>query len=64
MEHITPIELLKQRLNEYEKALQKSFISYQENHITKLVHQEHKDNLEPKIFEYKQAINTLNQWLD
>ena len=64
IEHLTPIELIKDRLNEYQKALQKSFKSYQENHITKLVHDEHKKNLEPKIFQYKQAVNILENWIE
>ena len=64
MEHLKPKELLKQRLNEYEKALQKSFESYQKNNITLLVHKEHKTNLELLIFQYKQALEILNQWLD
>lgn len=57
-----PIELLQLELNTYEKALQKSFISYQSGQINKELHETHKKNLEPKIFEYKKAINLLAQW--
>ena len=63
MEHLKPIDLLKQRLNEYEKALQKSFESYQKGNIIIQTHQTHKSNLEPKIFEYKQAIQYLEVWI-
>jgi len=61
---MTPKELLKNQLFEYEKALQKSFESYRKGDITKELHETHKGNLQPLIFQYKQALNCLNQWLD
>jgi hypothetical protein len=60
----TPVELLKEKLTEYEKALQKSFIAFREGGINLQLHETHKANLEPMIFKYKQAITCLNQWLD
>ena len=59
---MTPLELLKEKLNEYEKALQKSFKYFQEAKISSELHETHKKNLEPKIFQYKQAINILETW--
>ena len=59
---MTPIELLKEKLNEWEKALQKSFIIFKEGGIDSTLHETHKKNLEPKIFQYKQAINILETW--
>jgi hypothetical protein len=62
MEHIQPIELLKQRLNEYEKALHKSFESFKAGQISGDLHCTHKGNLQPLIFKYKQAIEVLTNW--
>ena len=59
-----PIELLKDQLNEYQKALHKSFESFKKGEITKELHETHKANLQSKIFQYKQALNFLNQWFD
>lgn len=59
---MTPIELLKNQLREYEKALQKSFDSNRLGLTDNETHLIHKNNLEPKIFEYKQAINLLETW--
>jgi len=61
---MTPKELLKIELNKYEKALHKSFESFRAGQITKELHKTHKDNLEPLIFQYKQALVCLDQWLD
>lgn len=61
---MTPKELLKEQLNEHERALHKSFESFKKGMITKELHETHKGNLEPKIFQYKQAIQILNTWLD
>jgi hypothetical protein len=61
---MTPRELLRNQLSEYEKALHKSFESCKSGHITKVLHETHKGNLEPKIFQYKQAIQVLDTWLD
>jgi hypothetical protein len=60
---MTPIELLKDKLYEFEKALQKSFQSFKAGQITKELHETHQKNLEPLIFQYKQAINYLNEWM-
>jgi len=49
-------------LFEYEKALQKSFESYQKGQLDKATHELHKSNLNPKIFQYKQAIELLKHW--
>ena len=62
MIHCKPIELLQERLTEYEKALQKSFISFRDKQITHQEHDVHKKNLNPLIFEYKKAIEILNNW--
>ena len=59
-----PIELLKNQLNSYEKSLHKSFLFYKEGKIDEETHKTHKKNLEPKIFQYKQAIQILNNWID
>jgi hypothetical protein len=59
----SPLELLENKLNELEKSLQKSFIAFREGGINSTIHETHKSNLESKIFEYKQAINFLKQWL-
>jgi hypothetical protein len=57
-----PIELLKDELNKYEKALQKSFVAFREGGIDSITYETHKKNLEPKIFEYKRVINIIEQW--
>ena len=62
MIHCKPIKLLQERLTEYEKALQKSFISFRDNKITEEEHNIHKRNLNPLIFDYKAAINLLTNW--
>ena len=59
-----PKELLKEELNKYQKALQKSFESFKKGEITKELHETHKANLEPQIFLYERALNFLNQWMD
>lgn len=64
MKHLTPIELLKERLYEYERALHKSFESFKKGEIVDELYTAHKENLQPLIFKYKQAINCLKQWLD
>lgn len=60
---MTPIETLTECLIEFEKALQKSLKSYQEGKISKELHEVHKKNLEPKILQYKKAIQILNELL-
>lgn len=61
---MTPKELITNQLNEYEKALHKSYESFKAGQITKELHEIHKANLQPLIFQYKQALNYLNQWMD
>jgi hypothetical protein len=61
---MTPKELLNEQLRRYEKALHKSFESFKVGQITKELHETHKGNLEPKIFQYKQTIQVLDTWLD
>lgn len=60
----TPIELLKDKLNELETALHKSFESFKAGQITIEVHETHKDNLQPLIFTYKRAIQFLENFID
>ena len=62
MIHCKPIELLQERLTGYEKALQKSFISFRDKKITEEEYNIHKRNLNPLIFEYKKAIDILKNW--
>ena len=59
----TPLELLENKLKDLEKSLHKSFESLNKGQITKELHITHKTNIEPIIFNYKQAINFLKQWL-
>ena len=59
---MTPIELLSAKLLEFETNLQKSFAAFQSGAITKQLHETHKLNLNPKIFQYKQAIQCLKDW--
>lgn len=59
---MTPIELLQEKLAEYEKALHKSFESFKKGDLSEEQHNTHKKNLQPKIFEYQQAINLLIAW--
>lgn len=62
MIHCKPIELLQERLTEYEKSLQKSFISFRDKKITEEEHNIHKRNLQPLIFDYKKTIEILQNW--
>lgn len=56
----TPIELLQKQLIDLEHSLKKSKKSFFEDmSIDENVHQAHVKNLEPKIEEYKDAINVL-----
>ena len=59
-----PLDLLKSELKELEKALHKSFIAYQEGRINSELHEKHKENLNPAIFEYKRIIQLLEQFSD
>ena len=55
----TPIELLQKELTMLERDLKKSFEMLQNKSIDYHTHMLHKRNLEPKIEEYKLAINKL-----
>lgn len=59
MEHITPLELLHERLSIYEKALRKSNENFESGKIPETENQTHKKNNEPLIQEYKYAIQIL-----
>ena len=54
-----PIDLLRKALEEYTKAKDKSFIAYGLGKITKELHEQHIENLTPKIERYTHAIRTL-----
>jgi len=56
---MTPIELLQQELNTFKLALRRSEEALKEKKISKDLHKIHKENLKPKIQEYKNAIQTL-----
>jgi len=58
-----PIELLKQQLFDYEKALHKSKLSFDKKLIDLETYKTKKKNLTPTIFEYKQAIQILENWI-
>jgi len=59
MPYIEPIELLKDKCREYERALHKSFEAWKAGQINEDLHITHKNNLQPIIFKYKQAISVL-----
>jgi len=63
MEHLQPIDLLKNTLFQYEKALYKSTIAFKNGSIDSIKHETHKVNLEPLIFKYKQVIELLNNMM-
>ena len=56
---MTPIELLQQELKKWIDSKRKSEDAYEKDLIPLSVHKEHLENLEPKIQEYKDAIQTL-----
>ena len=58
-----PIDLLKKTLFDYEKALHKSKELFNKKLIDLETHKTHKKNLNLKIFEYKQAIQILKDWI-
>jgi hypothetical protein len=58
-----PIELLTKELNVWKRCKQKSKISYEKGDIDLELHKIHLKNLEPKIKEYKIAIQILNNYL-
>jgi hypothetical protein len=56
---IRPVDLLKLELSKFRKALEKSKIALDNDQIPLTVHLDHKENLEPIIQEYTDAIYTL-----
>jgi len=56
-----PIEVLKEHLYRWERALEKSKQFFETKQITIQVHRLHKKNLEPKIEAFKQAIKILEE---
>ena len=57
-----PIDLLKQELNKWMKALKKSEQSFEKGQITKEEHETHRENLTPKIDKYRHAVQTLQMF--
>lgn len=58
---MTPLELLKRELNEFERALQKSVDLYKSGKITSELHLTHKINLRAKIDAYTEAIDAVER---
>ena len=58
----TPIEVLKEKLAELEKARKKSDTAFREGGINSTLHETHVNNLTPKISEYRFAIRVLQQY--
>lgn len=58
-----PIDLLKKELDKYKRALQKSKDSFAKGQIDPYTHQEHRENLMPKIQSYTNAVRTLQRYL-
>jgi len=61
MKHLSPIDLLKERLLEYEHALNKSINSFHEGKINAQTYSLHYYNLNKKITNYKRAIEKLER---
>ena len=59
MEKMKPVELLKQELEKWEKALRKSKQFFEEKRITEEEHKTHIKNLTSKISSYKHTIEIL-----
>lgn len=59
MNHLLPLELLKERLDEYERALKKSEIAFKEGGIDLKTHKTHIKNLAPLILGYTEAISVI-----
>lgn len=56
-----PIEVLKEALYRWERALEKSEQFFREKSISIQVHRLHKKNLEPKIQSFRRAIKILEE---
>ena len=61
MKHLTPIDLLFERLSEYKHALKKSEKAFEEGKISAITHNLHKINLNKAIIEFENAINKLKR---
>ena len=55
----TPIELLQEELDKWEKAYSKLNQAFMDDLIPENIYQERQNNLKPKIAEYKRAIAIL-----
>jgi hypothetical protein len=56
---MSPLELLESERDKWMKALRKSKEAFEQDKIPENVYKDHKENLEPKIQEYKDAVETL-----
>ena len=56
---MTPIDILQEQLNKYEKAVRKSEEALSNAQITSELHQIHQKNNEPYIKKFRQAIAVL-----
>jgi hypothetical protein len=59
---LTPKEIIKNQLYEYEKAKKKSDIAYAEGVINSFTHDQHTENLAPLIEEFRYALEILNKY--
>ena len=59
MKYYIVISVLEKELREYERGLDKSFELFDQKKIDIVVHTTHKNNLIPKIEEFKTAIEIL-----
>ena len=60
--HETPKELIQNRLDEYERAMEKSNKSHEEGKIPDSTHDTHIENLTPKLEEFRYALQILNKY--
>ena len=61
MKHLTPIDLLFERLSEYKHALKKSVETCEKGKISTITHNLHKINLNKAIIQFENAINKLKR---
>ena len=57
---MTPVKLLEKELHTLEHSLEKSKESFTDGKIGKRFHEQHVENITPRIKEYKNAIVVLN----
>lgn len=62
--HETPKEMIRNQLEEYEKAKLKSDQAYEEGKILAMTHDTHLENLLPKIEQFRYALEILNKYID